>query len=104
MRDAVVTLLMDYLESSESREFQAGALAVAMVSKINRYVAKHCNRNWNHFVISEDVIGMMVADLLVDSYRVNVDAAFLAVEHMGGHRRDHLRQAIDFACVPRRTC
>jgi hypothetical protein len=99
-----MVVLLDWLEDGDDREFQAAALAVAMVTKVNQLVAKRKNRGWNHFTLTEAEVGAMVADLLVDSHRFGVDAAFLSIEHLGGHRRDHLRQAIDFCVVPRRIC
>ena len=68
MLDALVATLLDWLGDVPDAELQATLLAKPLVGRVNRLVAKHKNRSWDNFVLTETEVETMVTQILTDSY------------------------------------
>jgi hypothetical protein len=87
MLTAVTAMLLDYFSSEDSAETKSACLA--------RLVTKRLVRRWQSWSLTEAELGAMVADVMVNCYEsVNIDAGTLAIEYIGGQRRDLLRKML----------
>jgi hypothetical protein len=84
---AVTAMLLDYFSSEDGAEAKSACLA--------RLVMNRLARRWQGWTLTESELGSMVADVMVTSYEsLNMDAGNLAIEYIGGQRRDHLRKML----------
>jgi hypothetical protein len=87
MLTAVTAMLLDYFSSEDSAETKSACLA--------RLVTKRLVRRWQGWSLTEAELGAMIADVMVNCYEsVNIDAGNLAIEYIGGQRRDLLRKML----------
>jgi hypothetical protein len=87
MLTAVTAMLLDYFSSEDSAETKSACLA--------RLVTKRLVRRWQGWSLTEAELGVMVADVMVNCYEsVSIDAGNLAIEYIGGQRRDLLRKML----------
>jgi hypothetical protein len=84
---AVTAMLLDYFSSEDGAEGKAACLA--------RLVMNRLARRWQGWTLTEAELGSMIADVMVTSYgSVNIEAGNLAIEYIGGQRRDLLRKML----------
>jgi hypothetical protein len=87
MLTAVTAMLLDYFSSEDSAEAKSACLA--------RLVTKRLVRRWQGWSLTEAELGATIADVMVNCYEsVNIDAGNLAIEYIGGQRRDLLRKML----------
>jgi hypothetical protein len=87
LRTAATMVLLDYFGNEDGGDAKAACLA--------RLVANKLASRWQGWTLTEAELGSMIADVMVTSYEsVNVDAGNLAIEYMGGERRDLLRKML----------
>jgi hypothetical protein len=91
MLDALTSVLLDWLGDVDDCEFQATLLARPLGGRVNRLVAKHKNRAWHRFDLSEHEVSQLVAQILSDAYFLSEAGEAFAIEYCGGQRRDLLR-------------
>ena len=84
---AVTAMLLDYFSSEDGAEAKAACLA--------RLIMERLAKRWQGWTLTEAELGSMIADVMVNCYEsVNIDAGNLAIEYIGGQRRDLLRKML----------
>jgi hypothetical protein len=87
LKTAATMMLLDYFEGEEGGDAKAACLA--------RLVTNRLASRWQGWTLNEAELGSMIADVMATSYEsLNVDAGNLAIEYIGGQRRDLLRKLL----------